>query len=144
MDSLRPILVIEDSDEDFEVACWALNQTSIQHPIIRAANADEALVQLNLLETPHESQSSRPALVLLDLNLPGLNGRELLKQLKNSEHAGLSPVVVLSTSNNPRDIEACYRLGAAGYICKPLQLQIFADKIKNLMLYWFSTVTLPS
>lgn len=144
MDNLRPILVIEDSDEDFEVACWALHQAAMQRPIIRAANANEALTQLNLLETPYECQRSRPALVLLDLNLPGLNGRELLKQLKNSEQAGLSPIVVLSTSNNPRDIEACYRLGAAGYICKPLQLQVFADKIKNLMLYWFSTVTLPS
>jgi CheY-like chemotaxis protein len=143
MDKLRSILVIEDSDEDFEVACWALNQAAIQRPIIRAANADEALTQLNLVESPLECFGSRPALILLDLNLPGLNGRELLKQIKNSEQACLAPVVVLSTSNNPRDIEACYRMGAAGYICKPLQLQVFADKIKNLMLYWFSTVNLP-
>ena len=139
----RPILIIEDSDEDFEVICWALQKSGVLQPIIRASRYEEALSQLNLLEVAAVVPDIRPCLVLLDLNLPGMNGRELLARLQASSFAGLTPVVTLTTSNNPRDVEACYRLGASGYICKPLQLEAFAEKIKNLANYWFSTVEQP-
>lgn len=144
MEANSPILIVEDSDEDFEVVCWALQHAEVSRSVLRATRAEEALLRLNLAPSSPGHRSPLPCLVLLDLNLPGTNGRELLATIKQSDEAGLVPVVVLSTSNNPRDIQACYRLGASGYICKPLQLAVFADKIRHLSQYWFDTVTLPT
>jgi CheY-like chemotaxis protein len=140
MTKSNPILIIEDSDEDFEIACWAIRQTGNTSPIERASRAEEVLARFSLNET---NIALPPALILLDLNLPGTNGREILSQLRQSEDFCFIPIVIVTTSTNPRDIEACYRLGASGYIGKPLQLEKFLVKIEGLINYWFSTVTLP-
>ena len=84
-----------------------------------------------------------PCLVLLDLNLPGMNGLQLLEELRSVEQPPTIPVVILSTSKNPRDLAACYRLGAAGYLCKPLSLELYTSKMLKLTQYWFDAVTLP-
>jgi len=144
MDKSNPILIIEDSDEDFEVICWALKQAGNMQPIERASRAEEVLARFNLVETPITSPPTiHPCLILLDLNLPGINGRDILSRLRKSDEFGFIPVIVMTTSSNPRDIEACYRLGASGYIGKQLHLEKIVDKIKGLIQYWFHTVTLP-
>lgn len=140
MDTNRPILIVEDSDEDFEVTVWALRQAGIKRPIHRSSRADEALSQV---AAPNRRAAPPPCLVLLDLNLPGMNGRQFLDNLHQSANSPVVPVVILSTSDNPRDVEACYRLGAAGYICKPLSLDLFAERMRGLTAYWFETVLLP-
>ena len=142
MNPQRPLLIVEDSDEDFEVTAWALKQVGNTQPIIRASRAESALPHLC---PPPGSGGQKPALlpylVLLDLNLPDMDGRQLLAHVR--DQAPAVPIVIVSTSSNPRDIEACYRLGAAGYICKPLSLSLFTEKIAALMHYWFSAVALP-
>jgi DNA-binding response OmpR family regulator len=141
MNEIRQLLIVEDSDEDFEVTCWALRKVGLALPIIRCARAEEALVYL----CPPKAHPSgnMPCLVLLDLNLPGMNGLQLLGELHHGELQPTVPIVILSTSKNPRDIAATYRLGAAGYICKPLSLDRFVEKMRGLTSYWFNAVTLP-
>lgn len=140
MTQSNPILIIEDSDEDFEIVCWAIKQAGNTRPIERASNAEEVLARFSLNE---KNLRTLPALILLDLNLPGASGREILSQLHQSDDFSFIPIVIVTNSTNPRDVEACYRLGASGYIGKPLQLENFLEKIKGLIHYWFNTVALP-
>jgi CheY-like chemotaxis protein len=140
----RPLLIIEDSDEDYEVTCWALQQAGFTGPVIRCERADEALLHLSPVPRPPDWVAPRqPALVLLDLNLPGMNGRQLLEELRRGLEPPPIPIVILSTSSNPRDVAACYRLGAAGYICKPLSVDLYVEKLRGLTRYWFDAMTLP-
>ena len=142
MNEDHPILIIEDSDEDFEVTCWALQQAGFTHPITRAVRAEDALIHLCPMPPRLDWTSKLLCLVLLDLNLPGMNGLQFLQELRQAGRPPSIPVVILSTSKNPRDIADCYRLGAAGYFCKPMSLQLYIEKMRRLIQYWFESVTL--
>ena len=140
----RPILIVEDSDEDFEATAWALLKAGVTRPIDRCKSAQEALNRLGLRKTVNTPDPApMPCLLLLDLNLPGMDGRQFLRQLRAQENPPAVPVVVLSTSINPLDVTACYRLGAAGYLNKPLTLESLVECMRSLSLYWFGTVLLP-
>ncbi len=148
MNQTRPVMIVEDSDEDFEVTSWALEKAGFSGEIIRCVRAEEALLQLCPAPPPPDQPVSTqghslPCVVLLDLNLPGMNGIDLLTAVRSSERPPAVPIVVLSTSSNPRDIAACYRLGAAGYLCKPLKIEHYVEKLLGLIHYWLATVTLP-
>ncbi len=139
----RPLLIIEDSDEDFEVTCWALNKIGFTHPIVRATHCEEVLLLLLSGTTPADWNNLLPCLVLLDLNLPRMNGLQLLRDLRTIKSPPAIPIVVVSTSNNPSDVSTAYSLGAAGYLCKPLSLDSYVEKLRYLTHYWFDAVTLP-
>lgn len=141
MEKLPPLLIVEDSDEDFEVMCWALQKIGFTHPILRAERAETALLQL-FPKLP-QANTPLPCLVLMDLNLPGMNGLEFLKELSQKQPKLSIPMVVMSTSTNPLDISASYGFGAAGYIIKPFKLEEYLETIRVLNLYWFNTVILP-
>jgi CheY-like chemotaxis protein len=143
MNANRPLLIVEDSDEDFEVTCWALEQAGFAGPITRAIRAEEALGRLCPMPRQPDWAARQPCLVLLDLNLPGMNGKQLLEEFRRIEQPLAVPIVILSTSSNPRDVAACYRLGAAGYLCKPLSLDLYVEKMRGLTRYWFDAMTLP-
>ncbi|MFI3199206.1 MAG: response regulator [Methylococcaceae bacterium] len=135
----RYLLIVEDSDEDFEITCWALNKINFNRTIIRAKDCEEALLYL----FPAQKKDGLPGLVLLDLNLPGMSGKQLLQLLRRSESPPPVPVIILSTSSNAGDVNDCYSLGAAGYLVKPLGLEIYMEKLRDLTHYWFNVVTLP-
>ncbi len=138
------ILVVEDSDEHFEAVRRAFAKAGITNPVHRCEDGDEALDYLFRRGAYNNPRSApRPAVVLLDLNLPGTDGREVLDQLKADESLRVLPVVVLSTSASPGDIELCYRTGASSYIVKPVRFDEFLKTVKNLKTYWFDTVALP-
>ena len=138
------ILVVEDSDEHFEAIRRAFKKTGIANPVHRCCDGDETLDYLFRRGAYAEPASApRPAVMLLDLNLPGTDGREVLDSLKADEDLRVLPVVVLSTSSNPCDIELCYRTGASGYIIKPVRFDDFLKTVENLKSYWFDTVSLP-
>ena len=144
MKQTRPVMIVEDSDEDFEITSWALQKAGFTGPLIRCMRAEEALRRW---WSPASSASERsdplPFLVLLDLNLPGMSGIDFLDEVRHREQRPPVPIVILSTSNNPRDIAACYRQGAAGYLCKPLSIEHYVDKLHSLIQYWMQAVTLP-
>lgn len=140
------ILMIEDSDEDFVAIERAFRKYGYQGKLRRATGATEALDFLNAL-APLDNRTKPatvPDLILLDLNLPGTDGRELLVEIKSGERYNQIPVVILTTSSNPRDITYCYSHGASSYHLKPVGFEKFADSIKDIISYWFNSVVLPT
>jgi CheY-like chemotaxis protein len=144
-DKLPLLLVIEDSNEDFEAFQRYVRKSDLKISIYRCIDGDEALEFLFHKGRFADSQSlPRPALVVLDLNLPGMDGREILGQIKQDEDLKSIPVVILTTSNNPKDIEACYQQGVNSYIVKPMDFNRLRHNIESLIDYWFDTTILPT
>lgn len=138
------ILVIEDSPEDLVTTARAFQKAGIRRPIQHCADGDEALDYLfrrgayaNLAKEP------LPDMVLLDLNIPGTDGRELLMEMRRDARLRNIPVIVLSTSDDDIDVEYCYRAGANSYMLKPVDLPSFQEAIRKLTEYWFDVVLLP-
>ena len=141
---IQPLLVIEDSDEDFETLGRMMRKSSVIHPVYRCADGDEALDFLyHTGEYIDSAKAPRPAMILLDLNLPGTDGREVLEQIKQDRELKIIPVVVLTTSSNPGDIEVCYQYGVNGYILKPIDIKKLMRTIQVIIDYWFEVVILP-
>lgn len=136
------ILLVEDSPTDRLIAVQALKLVPYPTTIHFAEDGDEALALLR----PRSSQVTpiRPDLILLDLNLPGKDGRAVLSELKSDPDLRLMPVVVLTTSSSTEDITRAYSLHANSYITKPVDFVEFARRISSLMDYWFDVVTLPT
>ena len=142
-DPKAPILVVEDSDEDFETLTRLMKQASIINPIFRCCDGEEALEFLEQKRCDGKGEPPpRPSLVLLDLNLPGTDGREVLQHAKQDPNLSAIPVVILTTSSNPKDLEFCYTNGANSYLLKPMSLKKFQRSIQILIDYWFEAVTL--
>ena len=140
----RPILVIEDSPEDFETTKRAFRRAGRRNPMLRCATGDEALDFLHRRgRFVDPLESPRPSIILLDLNLPGTDGRDVLCEIKRTEPLARVPVVVLTTSTDHRDVAACYAAGANSYVEKPMDLDAFMDTIRRLSDYWFGVVVLP-
>jgi CheY-like chemotaxis protein len=140
----QPILLIEDSPEDFETTERAFRRSGLKNPIYRCADGDEALDFLYRRGRHADTDNApRPGVILLDLNLPGTDGREVLSEIKNDPDLKQIPVIVLTTSKDERDIEVCYRCGANSYIQKPVDLDGFMKAIERLNDYWFEVVILP-
>jgi CheY-like chemotaxis protein len=138
------LLVIEDSDEDFEALCRVLYRQAVINPIFRCTDGDEALDFLYHTGPYSDIQTApRPSIILLDLNLPGTDGREVLEQIKQDENFKTIPVIVFTTSANPKDIEICYRYCVASYILKPIDIKRLVQTIQSFITYWLDLVILP-
>lgn len=143
MDQL--ILIAEDSDDDFEITVHALKKSgNLNNPIVRVEDGS-ALLDYLFKKGDYENYPNwkLPCIVLLDLNMPGIDGRTALKEIKESDKHKNIPIVVLTTSNDPQDIEACYQAGANSYIQKPVDLEGFIMAVKQLKEYWFEISILP-
>ena len=140
----QPILLVEDSPEDFETTERAFRKSGLRNPIFRCSDGDEALDYLHRRgQYADPAKSPRPGVILLDLNLPGTDGREVLSEIKADPGLKQIPVVVLTTSRDERDVDACYKAGASSYIQKPVDLDGFIKAIERLNGYWFEVVILP-
>jgi CheY-like chemotaxis protein len=135
--TLPPMLIIEDSQEDFETLERLLRRSSINIPIQRCTNGDQALAYLCQTDRYITSENTpRPGLIVLDLNLPGIDGREVLRRIKNDTAINRIPVVVFTTSNNPKDMEDCYKSGVDRYIVKPINFEQLKQDVQTLIQYW--------
>jgi len=140
----QSILLVEDSPEDYEVTVRAFRKANLVNPVFRCQDGEEALdylYQRGRYADPE--QAPRPGLILLDLNLPGTDGREVLAQVKSDAQLRTIPVIVLTTSADERDIEGCYRAGANSYIQKPVSLEAFLRSVQLLKSYWLEVAILP-
>lgn len=137
----QPILLVEDSPEDFETTERAFRKSGLKNPIFRCSDGDEALEFL--FRRGRFADVPRPGVILLDLNLPGTDGREVLAEIKADPGLRQIPVIVLTTSSDDRDVQACYKSGASSYIQKPVDLDGFMRAIERLNDYWFEVVILP-
>jgi CheY-like chemotaxis protein len=135
-----PLLIVEDSDEDFYAMQRALGKT-LPCEVVRCRTGSEALDYL--FRRGAYAQAILPSLVLLDLNLPGKDGRAVLEQVKHDAMLRAVPIVVVSTSDNPTDIARCYTIGCSGYLVKALAYERLASALQILCAYWFTVVTLP-
>lgn len=135
----RPILLVEDNPDDEALTLRAFSKNNIPNPVIVARDGVEALDYL-FGTGIHEGRGSSqtPAIVLLDLKLPRIDGLEVLKRIRADERTALLPVVVLTTSKEQQDILEAYRLGANSYIRKPVDFERFIQAVGQLGVYWLS------
>ncbi len=133
----RPILLVEDNPDDVELTRIALAEAKIANPLHVVGNGAEALDYL-FRRGAHagEEDGGQPSLVLLDLNMPRMDGREVLQAIRAESRTRSLPVVVMTTSAEPFDVEACYSLGANSYIRKPVDFGQFMWAVKQVGLYW--------
>ncbi|WP_119460853.1 response regulator [Rhodospirillaceae bacterium SYSU D60014] len=142
--TVRPIdiLLVEDNPGDVRLTKEALKESRILNNLYFARDGVEALAFLTQQE-PYQ-EVPRPDLILLDLNLPRKDGRELLAEIKQHQELKRIPVVILTTSEAEQDILKTYELHANCYITKPVDLDKFVDIVKGLEEFWLSIVKLPS
>jgi len=140
----QPILIVEDSPEDFETTMRAFKKSHLSNPVFRCDNGDNALDFLfHRGDYKDKDKAPRPGIILLDLNIPGTDGREVLKEIKNNPETKKIPVIILTTSEDKLDIEKCYQEGANSYMQKPVNLNKFVESIERLKEYWFEIMILP-
>jgi chemotaxis family two-component system response regulator Rcp1 len=136
------ILLVEDNPADVELTREALQENKIRNNL-NVVNDGEAAMGYVRGEPPFEN-ALRPDLILLDLNLPRKDGREVLAELKADDELRLIPVVILTTSKAEEDILRSYRLQANCYVTKPVKLNEFLEVVKSIDHFWLSIVNLPS
>ncbi len=136
------ILLIEDNPADARLAQEALRAAGVVATLRHLRRGDEALAYLRR-QSPHQ-QATRPALVLLDLNLPGRSGHELLAEIKADPELRSIPVIVLSSSPAPEDVARSYDLHANAYLVKETDLDRFLETMRSLAAFWLGSVRLPA
>ena len=132
------VLIVEDSDEDFDTASEAIQRAGVGGELLRFTTGDRCI---EWLESQPDSHLS--LLVLLDLNLPGRDGRDVLQVIRSRQALRGLPVVILSTSANPRDVRWCVEGGANAYHVKPVHYLEHRQRLEQLFLYWLRLVQLP-
>ncbi len=142
-DRALPLLVVEDSDEDYAALCWALGKVGVDRPVRRCASGADLLAYLQRTGPYAAGDAPAPALILLDLNLGADDGREVLAELKADPALRRIPVVVWTTSAHPQDVDHCYAHGASGYATKPVDVARLVDSLRDVTRYWFDCVILP-
>jgi chemotaxis family two-component system response regulator Rcp1 len=130
------ILLVDDSPADVRLTIEALKEVKLHNRIHVAIDGEAALAFLR------DPEQRRPDLILLDLNLPGLDGREVLAEIKNDPALAIIPVVVLTTSRAEEDVMRTYRLHANCYITKPVDLDQFVRVVQSIEEFWFTIVRL--
>ena len=142
-DETRPIeiLLVEDSPSDTELTIEALRDFKVRNHV---SIVEDGVLAMQFLrrEGPY-AQAPRPDLILLDLNLPRKDGREVLAEIKSNEHLKTIPVVVLTTSRADQDILRSYQLNANCYINKPVDFNQFLEVVRSIEAFWLYVVTLP-
>ena len=130
MRNSQPILLVEDDKVDVMTVKRALKDLDIKNQLVSTANGEEALEYLN------NNSNNKPCIILLDLNMPKMNGIEFLTIVKADEVLKKIPVVVLTTSNQEQDIVESFKLSVAGYIVKSVDYAEFTEAISTINVYW--------
>ena len=136
-----PILVLEDCDDDFDTVRQAALSAGVPNPLCRAESGAQCL---RLLRERVFKREPAPALLLLDLNTPGDDGRDTLREIRADQTLAALPLVVLSASANPRDLQFCYRGGANAYHVKPVDHAAHLRVLQQIFAYWLGPVVLPT
>ncbi len=127
------ILLVEDNPDDVELTLIALRENNIANQVVVASDGVEAI---ELLFGDGEKEGVLPAVVLLDLKLPRVDGLEVLRRIRESERTRLVPVVVLTSSDEEQDIVESYKLGVNSYVRKPVDFNEFIQAVRTLGMYW--------
>lgn len=134
-----PILLVEDNPLDVDLTLRAFKRRKLVNPVHVARDGEEALAWIPLWE----AGETQPAVILLDLNMPRIDGLSVLRSLKTRDGLRRIPIVILTTSKEDRDINTAYDLGANSYIVKPVDFDNFMQVAQHIELYWCITNELP-
>lgn len=130
------ILLAEDDDFDSELTIEALKEYSLENKIIRVCDGEELLDFLRCEGQYSKRKSQLPTLLLLDLKMPKIDGIEALKLIKSDERLKLMPVVILTSSHEDKDLQACYELNVNAYVVKPVDFHQLVDAVKEIGCFW--------
>lgn len=136
MKELKRILLAEDNPNDIELTLEALAEYNLANEVVVVRDGAEALDYLYRRGDYKLRTEGNPAVVLLDLKMPKVDGMEVLKQIKSDEGLKVIPVVVLTSSHEERDLVESYRLGTNAYVVKPVEFKEFVDAIRELGAFW--------
>lgn len=129
MENILKVLLVEDNLIEIMKMKRTISLLKLKHTIYEAKNGEEALQLL-------EDRSNIPDIILLDLNMPKINGIEFLKIIKANDDLKHIPTIILTTSSNQKDLLECYRTGMSGYVLKPLKYEDYVKKIETVLAYW--------
>lgn len=139
-----PLLLVEDDPEDVEIAQRAFNRARIANPLYVVWDGEEAMEFIRRKgRYAGAGQAPRPGLILLDLNLPRLGGREVLKLIKSDPDLRRIPVVILTASTEEADVFGCYDEGANTYVTKPVEFGRFLEAVVTIGQYWLCIAEIP-
>jgi CheY-like chemotaxis protein len=136
METLGRILMVEDDPKDVELTLTALEEYNLANEVVVAHDGEEALDYLYCRGKFAERSSDNPAVMLLDLKLPKVDGLEVLQQVKADPNLRMIPIVVLTSSHEEKDMVTSYRLGVNAYVVKPVEFHEFVNAIKELGIFW--------
>ena len=136
------ILLVEDNEGDIVLTLEALKDAKADNSVMVVRDGEEAMQYL--LKQGKYKNAETPDIILLDINLPKMNGKEVLEEIKKNEALKIIPVIMLTTSNSEKDILESYRNHANCYITKPVDFQKFMDAVQMIKDFWISIVQLPN
>jgi CheY-like chemotaxis protein len=133
---LKPILLVEDDPRDLELTLVALERSQLANEVIIVRDGEAALEYLTRTGAHSERAEGNPAVVLLDLKLPKVNGLEVLQTVRTTEPLRSIPVVMLTSSHEESDVLRSYQLGVNAYVVKPVEFKQFVEAIADLGIFW--------
>jgi DNA-binding response OmpR family regulator len=136
MSTLGRILIVEDDPKDVELTLTALDEYNLANEVVVTRDGQEALDYLHCRGKFASRSDGNPAVLLLDLKLPKLDGLEVLQRIKSDEKLKTIPVVVLTSSHEEKDMVASYRMGVNAYVVKPVDFHEFVNAVKELGAFW--------
>ena len=136
MNKFGRILIVEDDPKDVELTLTALDEYNLANEVVVTRDGEEALDYLYSRGNFQTRTGENPAVLLLDLKLPKVDGLEVLQQMKSDEKLRMIPVVVLTSSREEKDMVASYKLGVNAYVVKPVDFHEFVNAIKELGIFW--------
>jgi len=144
MENMKPaiLLLVEDDPGDQKLITVSLKKQKLGNEVHIASSGEEALDFL-YQRGKYSDGAPKPDLILLDLNMPGMGGKEFLRQIKEDDGMKMIPVVILTSSDSDDDILDTYNLHASGYVKKPVKLEDFKRVVKQINEYWFLLCRLP-
>lgn len=141
---LKKILLVDDNPNDVELTLEALSEENLGNRVIIANDGVEAMEYLLYQGKFHQREQETPAVILLDIKMPRMDGMEVLQQIKGNEELKIIPVVMLTSSREEPDLKKCYELGVNAYVVKPVNFKDFFDAVKQLGIFWALLNELPS
>lgn len=136
MHELKTILIAEDNPQDLELTIEALTEHKIANEVIAVRDGVEAMEYLNCEGRYKNRKNENPAVLLLDIKMPRMDGIEVLEEIRKHERLKNLPVVMLTSSREEPDLKKCYNLGVNAYVVKPVDFRDFADAVKHIGIFW--------
>ena len=140
---LKTILIVDDSPKDVELTIAALSEKNLANLVVVAEDGVEAIDFLNKRGKFAGYRNGNPAVILLDIKMPRMNGIEVLKYIRTDPKFKFIPVIMVTSSGEEKDLVECYKLGANSYVVKPVDIVQFIEAIKVLRQYWTVINQLP-